>query len=133
VTREQGPAPCRGASGRVGPAAADLGAIRRSEELIEMLASRRVPARALSDPVVALLSRLTADIDAAPGRAARRAGARHRGRRAAARHRARPAGAWPHAAAAAAVAAAIATLTAMAAAGLLIVGWATAIRRPRSP
>jgi hypothetical protein len=31
------------------------------------------------------------------------------------------------------VAAAIATLTAMAAAGLLIVGWATAIRRPRSP
>jgi hypothetical protein len=127
VTREQGPVPYCGASGRPGPAAADLGAIRRSEEVIEMLASRRIPARALTDPVVALLGRLTADIDAAPGRAARPAGARHRGRRAC------PAGAWPHAAAAAAVAAAIATLTAVAAAGLLIVGWATALRRPRSP
>jgi hypothetical protein len=126
VTREQGPVPYRGASGRPGLPAADLGAIRRSEEIIEMLAGRRVPARALSDPVVALLSRLTADIDAAPGHAVRPGGSRHRARRAC------PAGAWPHAAAAA-VAAAIATLTAVAAAGLLIVGWATAMRKPRSP
>jgi hypothetical protein len=90
-----------------------------------MLASRRIPVRALSDPAVALLSSLIADIDsAAPP--ARRAGPRHRARRA------RPGGAWPHAAAAAAVAAAIATLTAVAAATLMIVGWATAIRKPRS-
>jgi len=106
--------PHRGAGARSGWPAADLGAIRRSEELIELLASRRVPARALSDPAVALLSRLTADIDAAP--AIWRAGPRHRARRA------RPAGAWPHAAAAAAVAAAVATLTAVAAAALVIVG-----------
>jgi hypothetical protein len=83
-----------------------------------MLAGRRTPARALSDPAVALLSSLTADIDdAAP--AAWRAGPRHRA------GYARPAGAWPHAAAAAAaaaVAAAIATLTAVAAAALMIVG-----------
>jgi hypothetical protein len=122
VTRERGPVPYRGASGRPAWPAADLGAIRRSEELIEMLAGRDVPARTLSDPVVALLSRLTADIDGAPGRAARPAGPRHRARRA-----------WPHAAAAAAMAAAIATFTAMAAAGLMIVGWATAMRKPRSP
>jgi hypothetical protein len=77
-----------------------------------MLASRRVPPRALSDPAVALLSSLTADVDnAAP--AAWRAGPRHR---------ARQSGAWPHAAAAAAAAAAIATLTAVAAATLMIVG-----------
>ena len=80
-----------------------------------MLAGRRIPVRALSDPAVALLSSLTADIDdAAP--AACRAGPRHRA------GPARPAGAWPHAAAAAAVAAAIATLTAVAAATLMIVG-----------
>ena len=126
MTRQQGPVPYRGASGRPGWPAADLGAFRRSEELIEMLASRRVPARALGDPVVALLSRLTADIDDAPGPAARPAGPRHRARRA------RPAGAWQHAAAAA-VAAAIATLTAVLAAGLLILGWATAMRKPWSP
>jgi len=108
--------PHRGAGARSGRPAADLGAIRRSEELIELLASRRVPARALSDPAVALLSRLTADIDAARGPAVWRAGPRHRARRA------RPAGAWPHAAAAAAVAAAVATLTAVAAAALVIVG-----------
>ena len=116
VTPGTGPVPHRGAGARSGWPAADLGAIRRSEELIELLASRRVPARALSDPAVALLSRLTADIDAAPGPAVWRAGPRHRARRA------RPAGAWPHAAAAAAVAAAVATLTAVAAAALVIVG-----------
>ena len=94
-----------------------------------MLASRRIPARALGDPAVALLSSLAADIDnAAP--AARPAGPRHRAGRAC------PAGAWPHAAAAAAVAAAIATFTAVAAAALMIVGMfarlsAARTRRPR--
>jgi hypothetical protein len=106
-----------------------------------MLAGRRAQARALSDPAVALLSSLTADIDdAAPAAwradiddaapAAWRAGPRHRA------GCARPAGAWPHAAAAAAVAAAIATLTAVAAAALMIVGMfarlsAARARRPR--
>jgi hypothetical protein len=94
-----------------------------------MLAGRRVPPRALSDPAVALLTSLTADVDAAAP-AALRAGPRHRTRRA------RQAGAWPHAAAAAAVAAAIATLTALAAATLMIVGVfarvsAARARRPR--
>jgi hypothetical protein len=103
-----------------------------------MLASRRIPARALRDPAVALLSSLTADIDdAAP--AACRAGPRHRAGRARPA-RPRPARAWPHAAAAAAVAAAIATLTAtltaVAAATLMLVGMfarlsAARARRPR--
>ncbi len=93
-----------------------------------MLASRRIPARALGDPAVALLSSLTADIDAAVP-------AFWRGRP---RHRAghtSPAGAWPHAAAAAAVAAAIATLTAVAAATLMIVGMFARLStaRPRRP
>jgi hypothetical protein len=94
-----------------------------------MLGSRRVPPRALSDPAVAVLSSLTADVDdAAP--AAWRAGPRHRAGRAG------QARAWPHAAAAAAVAAAIATLTAVAAATLMIVGVfarlsAAHARRPR--
>jgi hypothetical protein len=94
-----------------------------------MLASRRIPPRALSDPAVALLSSLTADVDeAAP--AGWRTGPRHRARRAC------QAGAWPHAAAAAAVAAAIATLTAVAVATLMIVGVfarlsAARARRPR--
>jgi hypothetical protein len=114
--------------GRAGWPVADLGAIRLSEEIIEMLASRRIPARALSDPAVALLSSLTADVDnAAP--AAWRAGPRHR-----AGH-AQPAGAWPHVAAAAAVATAIAMLTAMAAAALMIVGMFARLSaaRPRRP
>ena len=55
-----------------GPAA-DLGAIRRSDAIIEMLASRRRPSRrARRDPVVAMLSGLAADVDAAPCRAASR-------------------------------------------------------------
>jgi hypothetical protein len=103
----------------------DLGAVRRSEEIIEMLASRRIQVRALADPAVVLLSSLTADVDAAAP-PAWRGGPRQRARRA------RPGGTWPHAAAAAAVAAAIATLTAVAAAALMIAGWATAIRKPRS-
>ena len=92
-----------------------------------MLASRRVPPRALSDPAVALLSSLTADVDdAAP--AAWRSGPRHRAGRASQ-------AAWPHAAAAAAVAAAIATLTAVAAATLMIVGMFARLStaRPRRP
>jgi hypothetical protein len=123
VTPQTGPVPRRGARGRAGWPSADLGAIRRSEELIEMLASRRVPPRALGDPAVAVLSRLTADIDAPPGHAAWPPGPRHRAGRARR--------AWPHAAAAAAVAAAIATLTAMAAAGLMIVGMFARLRDTR--
>jgi len=139
-------------TGAAGPEAQglerDLGAIRRSGELIEMLASRSVPAGALADPAVAVLSRLTADVDAAaclaalgPGAAgpaaagpgAGRTGPRHRHRAG----RARRGDAWPHAAAAAAAAAAIATLTAVAAAALMLVGMfarlsaARTRRRPR--
>ena len=62
-----------GVPGADGPVAgdgqfpADLGAIRRSDAIIEMLASRRRPSRrALRDPVVAMLSGLAADVDAAP-------------------------------------------------------------------
>ena len=130
----------------------DLSAIRRSEELIEMLASRSVPAGALTDPAAAVLTRLTADVDAsacppapcpaalgpaalgpavlgpaALGPGAGRAGTRHRHRAGRARH----GGAWPHAAAAAAVAAAIATLTAVAAAALMLVGMCARLRGPR--
>jgi len=94
-----------------------------------MLASRRIPPRALGDPAVALLGSLTADVDDTDP-AAWRAGPRYRAGRAC------QAGAWPHAAAAAAVAAAIATLTAVAAATLMIVGMfarlsAARARRPR--
>lgn len=121
-----GPVPRRGGRARAGRAAADLGAIQRSGELIELLASRRIPARALGDPALALLSSLTADVDdAAP--AAWRAGARHRAGRAC------PAGAWPHAAAAAALAAAIATVTAVAAAALVVVGMFARLRAARRP
>ena len=81
-----------------------------------MLAGRAVPAAVLSDPTIALLSSLTADIDGTAALAGWRPVPRHRA------GRARPAGTWPHAAAAAAVAAAIATLTAVAAATLMIVG-----------
>lgn len=124
MTRPTGPAPRRGARGRAGWQAADLGAIRRSEELIDSLAARRLPAGALGDPAVSLLSRLTADVDAPACPAAGcpaggRAGPRHQAGRAG---QGGAAGAWPHAAAAAAMAAAIATLTAVAAAGLAIVG-----------
>jgi hypothetical protein len=121
--------PRRGGRARAAWPAADLGAIRRSEEIIEMLASRRIPPRALGDPAVALLGSLTTDVDDTDP-AAWRAGPRHRAGRAC------QAGAWPHAAAAAAVAAAIATLTAVAAATLMIVGMfarlsAARARRPR--
>jgi hypothetical protein len=80
-----------------------------------MLASRRIPPRALGDPAVAVLGSFTADVDDDAPAACRARPWRQAGR-------ARPAGAWPHVAAAAAVAAAIATLTAVAAATLMIVG-----------
>jgi hypothetical protein len=144
VTPPAGQAPRRGA--RSGWPAADLGAIRRSEEIIEMLAGRRIPARLRTDPAVALLSSLNSDVDgAACPPADWRAGPRHRAGRARPRgsgprgarpRSARPRSAWPHAAAAAAVAAAIATLTAVAAATLMVVGMfarlsAARARRPR--
>jgi hypothetical protein len=57
--------------------AADLGAIRRSDEVIDLLASRRrLRPRALRDPAVAVLSGLIADIDA-PGARSRLASARY--------------------------------------------------------
>jgi hypothetical protein len=123
VTPPASQAPHRGA--RVGRLAADLGAIRRSEEIIEMLASRRIPARTRTDPAVTLLSSLTSDVDGAARPAAWRAGPRHRAARA-----------RSHAAAAAAAAAAIATLTAVAAATLMVVGMFARLstaraRRPR--
>jgi hypothetical protein len=130
VTPPAGRARHRGA--RAGWPATDFGAVRRSEELIEMLAGRRIPARLRTDPAVALLSSLTSDID---GAVCPVAGPRHRAGRTR-QHGARSQSAWPHAAAAAAVAAAIATLTTVAAATLMIVGMfarlsAARARRPR--
>jgi hypothetical protein len=59
----------------IGPAA-DLGAIRRCDEVMDQLAARRVPrACMLRDPAVAVLASLIADIDGAPAR--RRAGSRY--------------------------------------------------------
>jgi len=124
-----GQPPRHGARG--GRPSGDLGAVRGSDALIELLAARRrLRARALRDPAVALLSSLTADVDAAPRRAApgsdrtRRDGAwRLDG--------ARAGGAWPHAAAAAAVAAAIATVAAVAAAVLVAVGMLARLSGPR--
>jgi hypothetical protein len=121
----------RGARRQGGPAGPrysdaiiDMLAIRCSDAIIDMLASRcRVRARALSDPAVALLRSLAADVDAAPGLTARPVSAR------------RPAGAWPHAAAAAAVAAVLATVAAVAAASLMLVGMLGRLvwgRTPRS-
>jgi hypothetical protein len=53
-------------AGSPGDGAIDLGEIRWSEEIINMLAGRAAtPAAVRRDPAVALLSALTADIDAA--------------------------------------------------------------------
>jgi hypothetical protein len=130
VTPDRARAPGHDARSRAGRPAADLGAIRRSDAVIDLLAGRRrIGARALRDPAVALLRGLNADVDATafPARLA--------GRRRAGRHHAP--GSWPHAAAAAAVAAAIATLTAVAAAALVLVGvlarLSVARARPPSP
>ena len=91
---EPGPPPRRGPAGWP---AADLGAIRRSEEVIDMLAGRAVPAAALSDPAVALLEqpqrrhRWHRRGGGWPAPAGWRPVPRHRA------GRARPAGTWPHA------------------------------------
>jgi hypothetical protein len=55
----------RVAAGDPGDGAVDLSEIRRSEEIVGVLAARAAtPAAMLHDPAVALLSALTADIDA---------------------------------------------------------------------
>jgi hypothetical protein len=60
----------------VGGTAADLGAIRHSDEVIDLLASRRqLRPRVLRDPAVAVLASLIADIDASGARS--RPGARY--------------------------------------------------------
>jgi hypothetical protein len=92
----------------------DLGAIRRTDALVDLLATRRLRRpRALGDPVVTLLHSLTSDVD---GRA------RHTGRRGGA-HR-RPGEPWVQAVAAALAFAAAAA----AAAGLLMVSMLTRLR-----
>jgi hypothetical protein len=59
-------------AGSPGDGAIDLGEIRWSEEIINMLAGRAAtPAAARRDPAVALLSALAADVDAAGDRFAR--------------------------------------------------------------
>ena len=92
--------------------AADLSAIRRSDAIIEMLASRRrLRSRALRDPAVAVLSSLVHDIEAG----ARRAGERP-----------------PRHTAAAAAAAAIAVAAAVvAAAGFVVVAMLTRLTGAR--
>lgn len=92
--------------------AADLGAIRRSDAVIEMLAGRRrLRSRALRDPAVAVLSSLVHDIEAA---------------------RSRPARARSHGTAAAAAAAAVAVAAAVvAAAGLLVIAMLTRLSGAR--
>jgi fatty acid desaturase len=91
--------------------AADLGAIRRSDAIIEMLASRRrLRSRVLRDPAVAVLSSLVHDVEAG----------------------ARPAGARPRHTAAAAAAAAIAVAAAVvAAAGFVVVAMLTRLTGAR--
>jgi hypothetical protein len=55
----------RVAAGNPGDGAVDLSEIRRSGEVIEVLAERvAMPARMLHDPAVTLLSALAADVDA---------------------------------------------------------------------
>jgi hypothetical protein len=118
----------RVAAGNPGDGAVDLSEIRRSEEIIDVLAERvAIPARMLRDPAVTLLSALAADVDAReaglgvrtgtrPGPARRRTGG------AAGRPERAPAlgiGAWARVAAAGAVAAGAAGSTGFVAAGLL--------------
>jgi hypothetical protein len=151
VTPDTGPVSRHGAHGPAGGQAADLGAIRRSDAIIDVLASRRrLRSRALRDPAVAVLSHLAADVDAAPyqprqGPAGARspgahlvgprpAGPRSIGPRSAGPPPAgrRPAGARPQGSAIAAAAAAIATAAAvLAAAGLVVIAmltWLTGVR-----
>lgn len=126
VTPVTGPVSRHGGHGQE----ADLSAIRRSDAIIDMVASRRrLRPRALRDPAVAVLSSLVADVNAASCRPRPAAGcpAGARARLVAARSRpagahSRPAAARPRGSAAAAAAAAIATAVAVvAAAGLVVV------------
>ena len=118
----------RVAAGNPGDGAVDLSEIRRSEEIIDVLAERvAVPARMLRDPAVTLLSALAADVDAreaGPGVLAgtRPGPARRRPSAAAGRPVRAPApriGAWARVAAAGAVAAGAASTTSFVAAGML--------------
>jgi hypothetical protein len=114
----------RVAAGNPGDGAVDLGEIRRSEEVIGVLAARAAtPAPMLRDPAVALLSALAADVDARDAVPGRRPGvlpgpARHLRRTAGVPVAASPRGtaAWVRAAAAGAV---VAGTTSVVAAGML--------------
>lgn len=111
-----GPVPVPRHGARAGRQAADLGAIRRSDAILDLLASRRrIRARVLRDPAIGLLRSLAADVDATPrpGRPGWPAVSRHRAGR---HHAPSP---WPHAAAAA-TAAVFAIVAALAAAALLV-------------
>jgi hypothetical protein len=117
----------RVAAGNPGDGAVDLSEIRRSEEIIDVLAERAaMPARMLRDPAVTLLSALAADIDAReaghdvlagtrPGPAGRRRSAGGRPVRAPAAR----IGAWARVAAVGAVAAGVAGAMSFVAAGML--------------
>jgi hypothetical protein len=118
----------RVAAGNPGDGAVDLSEIRRSEEIIDVLAERvAMPARMLRDPAVTLLSALAADVDAreaGPGVLAgtRPGPARRRPSAAAGRPVRAPAprvGAWTRVAAAGAMAAGVAGTTSFVAAGML--------------
>jgi hypothetical protein len=124
----------RVAAGNPGDGAVDLSEIRRSEEIIDVLAERvAMPARMLRDPAVTLLSALAADVDAReagpgvlagtrPGPARRRPSAAAGRPSAAGRPVRAPApriGAWARVAAAGAVAAGAASTTSFVAAGML--------------
>jgi hypothetical protein len=117
----------RVAAGDPGDGAVDLSEIRRSEEIVGVLAARAAtPAPMLHDPAVALLNALTADIDArdaAPEARLRVLPGRARARRSAASVPVPPSpdgiAAWVRAAAAGAVVAGVAGTTSVVAAGML--------------
>jgi hypothetical protein len=120
----------RVAAGNPGDGAVDLSEIRRSEEIIDVLAERvAMPARMRRDPAVTLLSALAADVDArdaGPGvlagtrpSPARRRPSTAAGRPAAALAPAPGIGAWARVAAAGAVAAGAAATASFVAAGML--------------
>jgi hypothetical protein len=125
ITRGGSGAPSAGPSGepaRPGDArgqAVDLAEIRRTDMVVDLLASRRlVRPRLLGDPVITLLSSLTRDVDTpSPGRSGAPRGA---GRRYAGAHR-RRAGPWWQAAAAVMIVLA----SAMAVAALMLAGMLT--------
>jgi hypothetical protein len=126
----------RVAAGKPGDRAFDLGEIRRSEEIIGVLAARgATPGSLLRDPAVAVLSALTADVDERDGVLAARPGVLHgqarRGRSAAdvlAAASARGVASWVRAAAAGVVVAGIAGTTSIVTAGML----ARLVRGPAS-